>query len=84
MTLPSLVVSSPAGDTSVGLAQITITGQSEPGSIIKVNNVRVYPDANGNFAKTISLVTGANNITVTATDAAGNVTTVTRKVTSTI
>ncbi|AHF08593.1 hypothetical protein [Desulfitobacterium metallireducens] len=83
-TAPSLVVSSPAEDTTVSLAQITITGQSEVGSIIKVNNVRVYPDVNGNFVKTISLVTGTNIITVTATDAAGNVTTVTRNITYTI
>ena len=41
----------------------------------------VTVQANGSFSKTVTLAEGANTIVVTATDAAGKVSTVTRNVT---
>lgn len=87
---PSLSVTTPAdklvtNNESCTVAGVTSDETSSPVTItIKVNNVdqgAVTVDSGGNFSKVITLADGANTIEVTATDAAGKATAITRTVT---
>lgn len=86
---PTLNVSEPAEGLSTNNASCTVAGStndatSSPVSVaIKLNNVdqgAVTVDGSGNFSKVIMLSEGQNTIEVTATDKAGQSTTVTRHV----
>lgn len=87
---PVLSISSPADRLVTNNAKCTITGTtndvtSSPVTLtIKLNSgaaASVEVAANGAFSKEITLVNGANTITITAVDKAGKTTTVTRTVT---
>lgn len=88
---PVLSVTAPANDfytnkTTVNIAGTTNDATSSPVAVtIKVNNVdagAVTVQANGSFTKTVNLISqmSANVIVVTATDAAGKTSSVTRNV----
>ncbi|MCG2827482.1 MAG: right-handed parallel beta-helix repeat-containing protein [Thermoplasmatales archaeon] len=51
---------------------ITVSGKTEPDATVKINNVEVAVGADGSFSREITLTKGANVITITATDQAGN------------
>lgn len=55
-------------------------GKWEPGATLQVNGNTVPVDANGNFSTLIVLQGGNNLVTLTATDIAGNATTIQRTV----
>lgn len=87
---PTLNVTAPANGLITNKAAVTVTGTtnditSSPVTVtVKLNsgtaeNVPVGSD--GSFSKALTLVAGANTITVVATDSAGKATTVTRTVT---
>ena len=87
---PTLNVTSPTdalvtANSSVAVAGTTNDATSSPVSIIiKLNGTSqgsVTVNADGSFSKTITLAEGSNTIVVTATDAAGRTTTITRTVT---
>lgn len=87
---PTLNVTAPTNalvtyNENLGVTGSTNDASSSPVTVtIKVNNVdqgSVTVAANGSFSKTVTLVEGSNTIVVTATDAAGKVSTVTRTVT---
>lgn len=87
---PTLNVTSPADGLITATASLNVTGTtndatSSPVTItIKLNNADqgdVTVQANGAFSKTITLAEGANTIVITATDAAGKTSSVTRNVT---
>lgn len=59
---------------------ITISGETDPGNKVTVNARFAIVDAYGKFNFNMSLSDGDNNLKVVATDAAGNQTTVERKV----
>jgi cytoskeletal protein RodZ len=70
---PKLDVTDPAGDVAGWTSpQYTVKGVTEPGSRVTIDGLRENPvvtaDANGNFQVVVSLVPGANVITVSATD----------------
>lgn len=77
---PSLAVNKAAGETVTGTNYL-ISGKAEPGSSITVNGVKTAVADDGSWSATIALTPGTNTIAVTATDAAGNSTTVTHVVT---
>lgn len=88
-TPPTLSVTAPANDFYTNKTTIDITGTtndatSSPVTVtIKVGSTdqgAVTVQSNGAFNKAVTLVEGANTITVTATDAAGKSSTVTRTV----
>lgn len=86
---PTLNVSAPAEGISVNTQSLTVAGTtndstSSPVTIrITLNGTdqgNVSVGANGSFSKTISLAEGNNSIVITATDAAGKTSSVTRTV----
>lgn len=87
---PTLNLSAPSDGLITATASLNVTGTtndvtSSPVTIaIKLNGAgqgTVTVAANGSFSKSITLATGSNTIEVTATDAAGKVSSVTRTVT---
>lgn len=87
---PVLNITAPVAGLVTATSALTIAGTtndatSSPVTIaIKLNGVdqgAVSVAANGSFTKAVTLAEGENTIVVTATDAAGQTTTVTRKVT---
>jgi bacillopeptidase F len=84
---PSVDVVSPIDGSTTSGSQATVAGRAETGSTVRVKNVTVGSAANaetdtdGSFSASMVLVNGDNKLTVTATDTAGNETTVTRTVT---
>lgn len=85
-TAPDLSVTTPSADGTVSNATTTQTvagsvSDSESGVASVTVNGTSTPFPGGAFSTSIALVLGANTITVTATDAAGNQRTVSRTVT---
>lgn len=76
-TAPALTVTAPANDATVIVPTVLVTGTTEPGASVNVNGYAVTVNATGAFAIELPLKAGANSITVTATDAAGNTATTT-------
>ena len=89
-TPPILNVTAPVDNSWINTQKINVTGttsdeNSSPVTVaIKVNGTEqgaVSIASDGSFSKEITLAEGANTITITSTDAAGRVSTVTRTVT---
>ncbi len=87
---PTLTLSSPADSLITNNSSVTVSGvtndaTSSPVTItVKLNSgtaEKVTVNSDGSFSKTLTLSSGANTIVVTATDAAGKTTTITRTVT---
>lgn len=71
---PRLEIASPRPDQKVNSTQAMVVGASEPRAIITIGGKVVSPAPDGSFRGPVSLSPGLNNITVTATDRAGNTT----------
>lgn len=69
---PILRVVSPLDGDETGTNLMVVTGYTEPGSTVKINDQQVEPDDAGNFSKVIDLNVYSNILPITATDAAGN------------
>lgn len=80
-TAPALTVTSPANDATATVPTVLVTGTTEAGASVDVNGYAVTVNATGAFSIELPLKSGANSITVTATDAAGNTATQTVAVT---
>ncbi|MDH4099778.1 MAG: hypothetical protein OEV28_04320, partial [Nitrospirota bacterium] len=81
ITPPTVIILSPAIGSVVNAASVTVTGTvDDPTAVVSVNGADV-PVTAGAFTASISLVEGANTITVTASDAAGNTSTASTTVT---
>ncbi len=80
-TSPALTVDAPQDRLKTNQKNTTVSGSTEAGSTVTVNNVAVSVDAQNKFSTTVSLSEGENTITVEAKDSLNNAVTVTRKVT---
>ncbi|HEX2203192.1 MAG TPA: hypothetical protein VHG91_07830, partial [Longimicrobium sp.] len=80
---PVVTLESPADGFVTKLPGVTVRGTVRDGGAVtaSVNGVPVTPDAAGAFAVDVPLSEGLNYIALTATDAAGNATSVARQVT---
>jgi RHS repeat-associated protein len=80
---PALALSAPADGAVVDAATVLVQGSVTDATAltVNVNGIPVTPGAAGAFAVEVALAEGANFVTATATDAAGNASTVTRQVT---
>ena len=87
---PALNVTSPAEGLVTATAALAVSGTTNDATsspvviTVTLNSADQGPvtvQANGAFSKTVTLAEGANTIVVTATDAAGKVSTVTRNIT---
>lgn len=66
LTPPELVVTDPAQDMSVTATTLTVRGNTEPNTEVKINNGPVEVATNGSFSVTIDLQVGLNTLKVTA------------------
>ncbi len=78
---PEIVLSNLPDGLTVNDPAFRIAGQVEPGIALTVNGRQVPVDNRGFFSTLITLQEGQNLITITATDLAGNTSTVQRLVT---
>lgn len=80
---PKLEVTSPKEGTTFSSDQkeMTLTGETEPGSRVTINDRFVIVDTQGKFTYTTQITNGENIFKVVAEDEAGNKTTLERKVT---
>jgi hypothetical protein len=75
-TPPTLVVTSPAGATTVSRLPLTVTGRAEIGSTVSINGFPVQMALDGSFSGSVDeLQDGDNTVVVVARDSAGNGTT---------
>ena len=72
---PFLRIDRPTRDAIFRKASIDVSGESEPGADVTVNAGTIEVGEGGAFRATIEAAPGDNTLVITATDAAGNVTT---------
>lgn len=79
---PKLELSQPEDNQVVkgGDKKITISGITEPGNDLWVNGVKIVVNSEGSFNQNIEINDEDNNLTIQATDKAGNTTTLSRRV----
>ena len=68
---PLLDIKDPKPGSAVNQDPVSVTGNTEPGAIVKVNGANVQL-VNTSFEALVELSEGINTVSVTATDAAGN------------
>lgn len=82
---PALTITSPADGLITNKESLTVSGTTNDVTstpvTVTVNGTPVTVQSNGSFTTIVTLKSGANTITVVATDAAGLKTTITRTVT---
>ncbi len=72
LTAPSISISAPSDGATVAVPTVTVSGSTEAGATLVVNGLEVAVDPDGDFSVEVALAEGANTITATATDPAGN------------
>lgn len=77
---PRLIVDSPKADSVVNSSLLTVTGHTEPGSTLYINNQTIVVDANGIFSENLSLGLGLNLLAIRAVNKFGQETTLARQV----
>jgi hypothetical protein len=82
---PALTITSPADGAVVNGGRVTVSGKTRTGSTVVIRNdnthqTRTVVAANALFSTDVALGLGTNNLTITATDPAGNATTKSVKV----
>jgi RHS repeat-associated protein len=82
-TAPSVTITSPEDGSTVTADSVIVTGTvNDPSAVVRVNGVLAQV-TNNTFTATVPLAPGANTITITVTDPAGNAGTATISVTYT-
>ena len=83
-TPPSLTISTPSNGLITNQTSVTVSGTATDvhAVTISVNGTAISVGQNGSWTTSITLKQGVNTITIVATDAAGNTTTVSRTVTA--
>ena len=69
---PPITIATPTSGSTVTVPTVTVAGTTEPGARVVVNGYSVIASTSGAFSIRLALLSGANAITVTATDEAGN------------
>ncbi|TLM93862.1 MAG: hypothetical protein FDZ75_05595, partial [Actinobacteria bacterium] len=77
---PDLTVTEPADNLRTYNSLMAVAGFTEPGSTVKINGTTAATDTAGNFNQVVELSTGANVITISSADKAGNTAGVNRTV----
>jgi RHS repeat-associated protein len=80
---PVVILAAPADGALTRDSIVTVSGTAADRTLatVNINGVSVTPDAGGGFTAQVPVAEGANFISVTAADKAGNATTVSRQVT---
>jgi len=69
---PKLEINEPADNSKTSIQDLSVKGTTDKEVFIKINYLPVVVDANGNWETSIKLNDGDNQITITASDLAGN------------
>ncbi len=69
---PAIKIDTPADGAWTNQKLVTVSGEVDPGTTVRVNNQETAPGPDGHFHVDVVLDEGANNITVEATDPVGN------------
>lgn len=69
---PKLEIIEPQDKTKLSNQEVLIKGSTDKEVFIKIDNLPITVDVNGNFQTTIKLKEGDNSILITAEDIAGN------------
>ena len=80
-TTPPIVTLNVGEGQTFGEDVLTLSGTTDPGSIVQINGQSIPTSEAGNFAITLGLLEGANIINIVARDRAGNTTSLARQVT---
>jgi hypothetical protein len=72
LTNPSLKIIEPSVGFRTVERSVLVVGLTEPGAKVTVNDMPAVVDAFGRFTVQLTLARGANQVTATSTDAAGN------------
>jgi len=82
---PTLKITTPIDGSTTDQPNVLITGVTQAGVIVNINDTLVTVDANGNFSQEVQLIEGSNIITIKARKNANNIleTTEIRKITYT-
>ncbi|MCL4389783.1 MAG: helix-turn-helix domain-containing protein [Patescibacteria group bacterium] len=75
---PALLVSAPANNIVVSQQQIEVTGKTDPGATLTINNQLVDTSENGSFDVTVPLQPGLNTLNIVAANKFHRQTTITR------
>ena len=78
---PFLALAAPPEGAILDTAEVRVTGESEFGAVLTLDDRRVPLRENGGFAETITARPGENLVTLVATDPAGNRSELTRRFT---
>ncbi|MBI4084371.1 MAG: hypothetical protein HY431_00525 [Candidatus Levybacteria bacterium] len=68
----TITIASPADQTTVSIATVTVSGTTTPLSDVFINDAELKANSAGNFSTTVTLDEGENTIAVSANDADGN------------
>ncbi len=71
-TPPFLQIDAPAPQAIIRKADLAVTGETEPGVVLLIDNVPVDVAPDGSFTHVVTAGEGENTVTVTTRDAAGN------------
>ncbi len=71
--LPKLDISQPMDNAKTNQQEITVSGSTDKDTYVKINDLPIVVDAQGNFQTTVRLKDGDNKINVMAQDIAGNI-----------
>jgi hypothetical protein len=72
LTAPSLKIIEPSEGFRTVERSVLVVGLTEPGAKVTVNDMTAVVDAFGKFTVQLTLAKGANQVSATSTDAAGN------------
>lgn len=78
---PSLSVAIPQENAVVTHQTLTVSGTTDPNTSITVNNIPVFVDSNGEYAKEITVFPGSVTISIKAVNSFGKTSTIERHIT---
>ncbi len=80
---PALSISEPEDNKTIngGDKKVKISGKTEPGANVYINNTQVIVDKDGNFSQTLDINEGDSDFNIKSSDHAQNTTETSRKVT---
>ena len=68
----TVTIASPENEAVVNAAQVDITGQAPPETVISIDDVIAVVDGSGQFSIPVPLQEGPNELDIVASDPAGN------------
>ena len=77
---PSLEVTSPTANETVNEESVIVEGKTDPGAVLAINGQPIPTDTDGSFKEEVRLLSGTNNLRVTARNKNGRERTESRSV----